>query len=101
MKKAVKKAVPQAAKIYEKQLMDEINKLTRTETNTVKSRLKDSNRLSIRKYQNQQQTPKAEDDGRMPVFLYKRPMSKKGFFKPYEYVYDKLSSIYGLIILKQ
>ena len=29
------------------------------------------------------------DDGRIPVFPYKRPMSKKGFFKRYEYVYDK------------
>lgn len=29
------------------------------------------------------------DDGRIPVLPYKRPMSKKGFFKPYEYVYDK------------
>ena len=29
------------------------------------------------------------DDGRISVLPYKRPMSKKGFFKPYEYVYDK------------
>lgn len=29
------------------------------------------------------------DDGRIPVLPYKRPMSKKDFFKPYEYVYDK------------
>lgn len=29
------------------------------------------------------------DDGRIPVLPYKRPMSKKDFFKPYEYVYNK------------
>lgn len=29
------------------------------------------------------------DDGRIPVFPYKRPMSKKGFFKPYDYVIDE------------
>ena len=29
------------------------------------------------------------DDGRIPALPYKRPMSKKDFFKPYEYVYDK------------
>jgi len=29
------------------------------------------------------------DDGRIPVLPYKRPMGKKDFFKPYEYVYDK------------
>lgn len=28
------------------------------------------------------------DDNRVPVLPYKRPMSKKGFFPPYEYVYD-------------
>ena len=29
------------------------------------------------------------DDGIKPVFPYKRPMTKKGFFKKYEYVYDE------------
>ena len=29
------------------------------------------------------------DDRRVPVLPYKRPMSKKGYFKPYEYVYDE------------
>lgn len=29
------------------------------------------------------------DDGRISSTVYKRPMSKQGFFKPYEYVYDK------------
>ena len=29
------------------------------------------------------------DDHRIPVLPYKRPMSKKGYFKPYEYVYDQ------------
>jgi len=29
------------------------------------------------------------DDGRIPVFPYKRPMSKTGFFKPYDYVLDE------------
>ena len=32
---------------------------------------------------------KVLDDNRIPVLPYKRPMSKKDFFKPYEYVYDK------------
>lgn len=32
---------------------------------------------------------KVLDDGRIPVLPYKRPMSKKDFFKPYDYVYDK------------
>ncbi len=29
------------------------------------------------------------DDGRNPSMPYKRPMSKKGFYRPYEYVYDE------------
>lgn len=29
------------------------------------------------------------DDGRIPSMPYKRPMTKKGFFKKYEYVYDE------------
>lgn len=29
------------------------------------------------------------DDGRNPSTPYKRPMSKQGFFRPYEYVYDE------------
>ena len=32
---------------------------------------------------------KVLDDGRIPVLPYKRPMSKKGFFQPYKYVYDE------------
>ena len=31
---------------------------------------------------------KVIDDGRIPVLPYKRPMGDKGFFRPYEYVYD-------------
>ena len=29
------------------------------------------------------------DDERFPILPYKRPMSKKGFFRPYEFVYDE------------
>ena len=29
------------------------------------------------------------DDSRIPVMPYKRPMGGKGFFRPYEYVYDE------------
>ena len=29
------------------------------------------------------------DDGLIPVLPYKRPMSKDGFFRPYEYIYDE------------
>jgi transposase len=32
---------------------------------------------------------KVFDSGRVPSMPYKRPMSKKGFFFPYEYVYDE------------
>ena len=32
---------------------------------------------------------KITDDGRIPLMPYKRPMTKKGFFKKYEYVYDE------------
>lgn len=31
---------------------------------------------------------KVLDDNRIPVLPYKRPNGKKGFFRPYEYVYD-------------
>ena len=34
------------------------------------------------------------DDGRVLSTAYKRPMSKEGFFKPYEYVYDKYFDCY-------
>ena len=34
------------------------------------------------------------DDGIKPLFPYKRPMTKKGFFKKYEYVYDEYYDCY-------
>jgi hypothetical protein len=34
------------------------------------------------------------DDGVKPVFPYKRPMTKDGFFKKYEYVYDEYNDTY-------
>ena len=34
------------------------------------------------------------DDGVSPVFPYKRPMTKEGFFKKYEYVYDEYNDCY-------
>ncbi len=34
------------------------------------------------------------DDGVKPVFPYKRPMTKDGFFKKYEYVYDEYNDCY-------
>lgn len=34
------------------------------------------------------------DDNVMPVFPYKRPMTKEGFFKKYEYVYDEYHDCY-------
>ncbi len=34
------------------------------------------------------------DNGSIPVFPYKRPMTKKGFFKRYEFVYDEYLDIY-------
>lgn len=34
------------------------------------------------------------DDGIQPLFPYKRPMTKKGFFKKYEYIYDEYYDCY-------
>lgn len=34
------------------------------------------------------------DDGISPLFPYKRPMTKEGFFKKYEYVYDEYYDCY-------
>ena len=34
------------------------------------------------------------DDGIEPLFPYKRPMTKEGFFKKYEYVYDEYYDCY-------
>ncbi len=34
------------------------------------------------------------DDGRVPSMPYKRPMTKDGFFKKYDYVYDELFDCY-------
>ena len=34
------------------------------------------------------------DDGVTPVFPYKRPMTKDGFFPKYEYVYDEYNDCY-------
>ncbi len=34
------------------------------------------------------------DDGIKPVFPYKRPQTKDGFFKKYEYVYDEYYDVY-------
>ena len=33
-------------------------------------------------------------DGIQPLFPYKRPMTKDGFFKKYEYVYDEYYDCY-------
>lgn len=33
------------------------------------------------------------EDGIEPLFPYKRPMTKKGFFRKYEYVYDEYETI--------
>ena len=160
LKKAVKKAVPQAAKIYEKQLMEEINeerndhgKKPFDETKPPEEKeisesttdpesgvfhkgehkkcfaytaqtccdkngyvmdvtvnpgnVHDSvafdglyDRLVERNpeikaivadagYKTPWISKRILDDGRIPVLPYKRPMSKKGFFPPYEYVYDE------------
>ena len=35
------------------------------------------------------------DDGIKPLFPYKRPMTKEGFFKKYEYVYDEYYDCYN------
>jgi hypothetical protein len=29
------------------------------------------------------------EDGKIPIMLYKRPMTRDGFFKKYEYAYDE------------
>lgn len=34
------------------------------------------------------------DDGKIPVFPYKSPMTKKGFLKKYEYAYDEYFDCY-------
>ena len=34
------------------------------------------------------------DDGVTPVFPYKRPMTKDGFFRKHEYVYDEYNDAY-------
>ena len=160
MKKVIKKAVPQAAKIYEEQLMEEINedreehnkkpfddtkppeeKIINESTTDPESgvfhkgehkkclaytaqtacdkngyvmdvtvnpgnvhdsvafdelydRLVDKNPeikaiVADAGYKTPWISKKVLDDNRIPVFPYKRPMGKKDFFKPYEYVYDK------------
>ena len=160
LKKAVKKAVPQAAKTYEKQLMDEINEdrsdhdkkpfdgpkppeekeISESTTDpesgvfhkgehkkcfaytaqtgcdkngyvmdvTVNpgnvhdsvafdglyDRLVEKNPeikavVADAGYKTPWISKRILDDSRIPVLPYKRPMSKKGFFKPYEYIYDE------------
>ena len=34
------------------------------------------------------------DDGKTPIMLYKRPMTKQGFFKKYDYAYDEYYDCY-------
>ena len=34
------------------------------------------------------------EDGKTPILPYKRPMTKEGFFKKYEYVYDEFYDCY-------
>ena len=34
------------------------------------------------------------DDGKLPIMPYKRPMTKKGFFRKNEYVYDEYYDCY-------
>ena len=34
------------------------------------------------------------DDGKLPIMPYKRPMTKKGFFRKHEYVYDEYYDCY-------
>ena len=98
MKKVVKKAVPQAARIYEEQLMEEINEDRedhgKKPFDGLYERLTEKNPeieavVMDAGYKTPWISKRVLDDNRIPVLPYKRPMGKQDFFKPYEYVYDK------------
>ena len=98
IKNVVKKEIPKAAKIYEKQLMDEINedreehgkkpfdglydKITEKHPE-IETVVMDAG------YKTLWICKKVFDDKRISVLPYKRPMGKTGFFRPYSYIFDE------------
>ena len=98
IKKVVKKEISKAAKIYEEQLMDEINedreehgkkpfdglydKITEKHPE-IETVVMDAG------YKTLWICKKVFDDKRIPVLPYKRPMGKTGFFRPYSYIFDE------------
>lgn len=98
IKNVVKKEIPKAAKIYEKQLMDEINedreehgkkpfdgfydKITEKHPE-IETVVMDAG------YKTLWICKKVFDDKRIPVLPYKRPMGKTGFFRPYSYIFNE------------
>lgn len=112
IKNVVKKEISKAAKIYEKQLMDEINEdreehgyvvdVTVNAGNVYDSAAFDGLYDKITEKHPEIETvvmdagyktlwicKKVFDDKRIPVLPYKRPMGKTGFFRPYSYIFDE------------
>ncbi len=112
IKNVVKKEISKAAKIYEKQLMDEINEdreehgyvvdVTVNAGNVYDSAAFDGLYDKMTEKHPEIETvvmdagyktpwicKKVFDDKRIPVLPYKRPMGKTGFFRPYSYIFDE------------
>ena len=98
IKNVVKKEIPKAAKIYEKQLMDEINEDREEHSKKPFDGLYDKitekhpeieTVVMDAGYKTLWICKKVFDDKRIPVLPYKRPMGKTGFFRPYSYIFDE------------
>lgn len=112
IKNVVKKEISKAAKIYEKQLMDEINEDREEHGYVVDVTVNAGNEYDSAAFDGlydkmTEKHPEIEtvvmdagyktpwickkvfDDKRIPVLPYKRPMGKTGFFRPYSYIFDE------------
>ncbi len=98
IKNVVKKEIHKAAKIYEKQLMDEINEDREEHSKKPFDGLYDKitekhpeieTVVMDAGYKTPWICKKVFDDKRIPVLPYKRPIGKTGFFRPYSYIFDE------------
>ena len=99
MKKTAKKAIPGPAKVYEEQLVKEINEYCEEHGKRPFDGLYDRLITSFPKikaavldagYKTPWICKEVLDDKQIPVLPYKRPMDKDAFYRPYEYISDLL-----------
>lgn len=81
-------AVVTPANLHDSTVFDEVYKVTTNQFPQTKAVVVDAG------YKTPWIAKQILDDNRQPIMPYKRPMTKKGYFKKYEYVYDEYYDCY-------